>query len=84
LDFSMQEPRRAVVAGGPEVQHARELLRAVHSVYQPEKIVLGNRGAVEEFARTLPAKDGALLYVCTGNACQAPTSDPKEVGKLLE
>ncbi len=83
LDFSMQEPRRAVVAGEPGTGGARELLRAVHSVYQPEKIVLGNRGAVEEFARTLPAKDGAVLYVCTGNACQAPTSDPKEAGKLL-
>jgi uncharacterized protein YyaL (SSP411 family) len=83
LDFSMQEPRRAVVAGEPAAQRARELLRAVHSVYQPEKIVLGNRGAVEEFARSLPAKDGAVVYVCTGNACQAPTSEPKEVGGLL-
>jgi len=83
LDFSMQEPRRAVVAGEAGAERARELLRAVHSVYQPEKIVLGNRGAVEEFARTLPAKDGAVVYVCTGNACQAPTSEPKEARKLL-
>jgi hypothetical protein len=83
LDFSVQEPRRAVVAGEPGAERARELLRAVHSVYQPQKIVLGNRGAVEEFARTLPAKDGAVLYVCTGTACQAPTSEPKEVRKLL-
>jgi uncharacterized protein len=83
LDFSLQEPKRAVVAGEPEASRARELLRAIHSIYQPDKVVLGNRGAVEEFARTLPVKDGAVVYLCTGNACQAPTADVAEVKKLL-
>jgi hypothetical protein len=83
LDFSLQEPKRAVVAGEPGASHARELLRAIHSVYQPDKVVLGNRGAVEEFARTLPAKDGAVVFVCSGNACQAPTGEAAEVKKLL-
>ncbi|HEX4265565.1 MAG TPA: thioredoxin domain-containing protein [Verrucomicrobiae bacterium] len=83
LDFSLQEPKRVVVAGEPGASRAGELLRAIHSVYQPDKVVLGNRGAVEEFARTLPAKDGAVVYLCTGNACQAPTSDVAEVKKLL-
>jgi uncharacterized protein YyaL (SSP411 family) len=83
LDFSMQEPLRAVVAGNVGGFGARELLRAVHSVYQPNKVVLGNNGAVEEFARTLPAKEGAVVYLCTGNACQTPTSDPENVRTML-
>jgi uncharacterized protein YyaL (SSP411 family) len=83
LDFSLQEPRRAVIAGEPGTPGARELLLAIHSVYQPNKVVLGNAGPVEEFARTLPAKNGAVVYLCTGNACQAPTSDAAEVKKLL-
>jgi hypothetical protein len=83
LDFSLQEPKRAVVAGEPGASRAGELLRAIHSVYQPNKVVLGNRGAVEEFARTLPAKDAAVVYFCSGNACQAPTGEPAEVKKLL-
>jgi hypothetical protein len=83
LDFSLQEPKRAVVAGEPGAARTRELLRAIHSVYQPNKVVLGNRGAVEEFARTLPAKEEAVVYLCTGNACQAPTSDSEVVKKLL-
>jgi hypothetical protein len=82
LDFSLQEPKRAVVAGEPGSAH--ELLRAIHSVYQPNKVVLGNQGAVEEFARTLPAKNGAVVYLCSGNACQAPTSDAAEVKHLLK
>jgi uncharacterized protein YyaL (SSP411 family) len=83
LDFSLQEPQRAVAAGDAGSSDARKLLRAIHSVYQPNKVVLGNHGAVEEFARTLPAKDGAVVYLCTGNACKAPTSDPAEVRALL-
>jgi uncharacterized protein YyaL (SSP411 family) len=83
LDFSLQEPRRAVVAGEAASTGARELLGAIHSVYQPNKVVMGNHAPVEEFARTLPAKNGAVVYLCTGTACQAPTSDPMEVKKLL-
>ena len=84
LDFSLQEPKRAVVAGDSGLAAARKLLGAIHSTYQPNKVVLGNVGAVEEFARTLPAKDGAVVYLCAGSACQAPTNNTTEVKKMLE
>jgi uncharacterized protein YyaL (SSP411 family) len=84
LDFQIEEPRRVVIAGDPHDPKARELLHAAHSVYQPGKIILGNAGAVEEFVKTLPAKDGAVVYVCTGNACQPPTSDSAKVRDLLK
>jgi uncharacterized protein YyaL (SSP411 family) len=84
LDFSLQEPRRVVVAGDFNSVRTRELLRAAHSVYQPNKIVLGNTGAVEEFARSLPAKDEATVYLCTGNSCQPPTSDAAKVKEKLK
>src|SRR5205085_1363059 len=58
LDFSLEEPKRVVLAGNPSSAGTRELLHAVHSVYQPQKVVLGNSGSVESFAKTLPAKDG--------------------------
>jgi uncharacterized protein YyaL (SSP411 family) len=84
VDFWLEEPRRVIIAGDPGSAKARELLRAAHSVYQPNKIVLGNVGAVEAFARTLPAKDGPLAYLCTGRACQPPASDAKKVKELLK
>ena len=84
LDFSLDEPRRAVVAGSANAPAFRELVRAVHAVYQPNKVVLGNAGAVEEFARTLPAKAGPLVYLCTGKACQPPTSEAGGIRKLLK
>jgi len=56
----------------------------VHSVYQPDKIVLGNAGAVEEFARSLPAKNEAMVYLCTGQSCQPPTSGAAKVREMLK
>jgi uncharacterized protein YyaL (SSP411 family) len=83
LDFSMDEPKRVVVAGDPNKAETRALLRAVHAVYQPNKVVLGNIGPVEPFAKTLPAKDGPVVYLCTGTACQPPTSEPSRVKDLV-
>ena len=83
LDFSLDEPVRAVVAGSPTASETRALLHAVHSVYQPNKVVLGTNGPVEPFAKTLPLKAKSVLYLCTGNSCQAPVSEPEKVGELL-
>jgi len=83
LDFFVDEPKRAVVAGNPAAPETRALLHSIHSVYQPNKVVLGNTGPVESFAKTLPAKTGPVVYLCTGTACQAPTNDPKGVRELM-
>ena len=84
LDFSLVEPKRLVLAGDVSSPEAQKLLRAAHSIYQPNKIVLGTSGAVESFAKTLPAKNGPALYVCTGTSCQPPTQDTRAVRELLE
>ncbi len=83
LDFLLHEPRRAVVAGDPALPETQALLRAVHSVYQPAKVVLGNSGSVEALARTLSAGDGPRVFLCTGAACQPPTQDADTVRKIL-
>jgi hypothetical protein len=83
LDFWLDEPRRVVVVGNTKSTDFQELLRAAHSVYQPNKIVLGNTGAVEPFAKTLAAKSEATAYVCTGIACQPPTQDAKVLQQQL-
>ena len=83
LDFSLQEPRRVVVTGDISGQEVRNLVRAIHSVYQPNKVVLGNAGKVEPFARTLPNGTTALAYLCTGTECQAPTGDAGALARQL-
>jgi uncharacterized protein len=83
LDFLLRDPKRVVVAGDPRQPGTVALLHAVHGVFQPNKVVLGNRGAVEEFAKTLPAKDGPMVYLCTGAACQPPTGDLETIRRGL-
>ena len=84
LDYMLEEPRRAVIVGDPKSAAARDLLRTVHSVYQPNKVVLGVAGPVEEFAKTLPLVGGKpVVYLCTGRACQPPTSDREKLRKAL-
>jgi len=84
LDFRLQEPHRVVIAGTPGAARSQELVRAAHSVYQPNKVVLGNDGPVEEFAKTLPEKNGPVVYLCTGTECKAPTSEPAKIMAMLK
>jgi uncharacterized protein YyaL (SSP411 family) len=83
VDFWLAEPRRVVIVGEKNSTEFTNLLRAAHSVYQPNKIILGNTGAVQEFARTLPAKNGAAAYLCTGTVCQPPTNNPARLKEML-
>ena len=83
LDFSLEEPLRVVIAGDATKADAKALLRAAHSVNQPGRVILGTVGAVDAFAKTLPAKDGAAVFLCTGTECQAPTKDVERVKELL-
>jgi uncharacterized protein YyaL (SSP411 family) len=82
LSFWLEEPKRVVIAGERD---RPALLRAAHAVFQPNKVVLGTSGPVEEFARTLPVKDGkATVYLCTGTSCSLPTHDPDQVKSMLK
>jgi uncharacterized protein YyaL (SSP411 family) len=45
---------------------------------------LGNIGPVEPFAEALPATEHARVYLCSGNACQAPTGNADIVKKMLK
>ena len=79
LDFAMDEPKRAVIVGNPADAKTRELLRTVHSIYQPNKVVLGQDGPVESFAKEMPREKAPMLYLCTGKACLPPTNDPAKI-----
>jgi len=84
LDFWLEEPKRVVVVGDHLCSSTRVLLDAAHSVYQPRKIVLSNRGAVEPFAKTLPVNNEcSVAFLCTGTACQPPTREANQVKAFL-
>ncbi|GIT04647.1 MAG: hypothetical protein CM1200mP29_00580 [Verrucomicrobiota bacterium] len=70
-----------MITGDPKSAGARDLIAAAHAAYKPNKVVLGVAGPVEEFAKTLPEEKKSAVYLCTGSACQPPTSSAL---KLLE
>ena len=84
LDYWLEEPKRAVIVGDPSAPSTRALIHAAHSVYQPNKVVLGNSGPVEPFAKTLPTKDVPVVFLCTGTACQPPTKDVAKIKEMLK
>ena len=79
LDFSLDEPWRAVVAGDPGSPDSRALLRAVHSVYQPNKVVLGNTGPVEPFAADSARQGKVPWSICAAArlVSRRPATRPK-------
>jgi hypothetical protein len=83
LAFHAAEPNRAVIVGDPSLPTTRELIAACHRTHQPHKVVLGQHGPVEPFAKSLPPDPSPRVYLCTGTACHPPTDQPDEVRLLL-
>ncbi|MFM7100667.1 MAG: thioredoxin domain-containing protein [Verrucomicrobiota bacterium] len=84
LDFLQQEPKRVVLVGDFSCGSTASLLRAAHAVYEPNKVILGNRGPVDPFARTLPVNEEfTQAFCCTGTACQPPTRDRARLREFL-
>jgi uncharacterized protein YyaL (SSP411 family) len=85
LDFWAEEPKRVVIAGDPTLQTSRDLLRASHSVYQPGKVILGTTGPIEPNAQSMKGPNGQpTVFVCTGTACQPPTSNAEAIRRMLK
>ena len=83
LDYIIHEPRRAVITGDPESSGAQDLITAAHSIYQPNKVILGVAGPVEDFAKKLPVGKQSEVYLCTGSACQEPTVNSTKLKEML-
>ncbi len=88
MDFAAREPYRVVLAlpegVNPGSSEAQALLKAAHGVYQPNKVILGNTGPVEPFAKLQKSIAGKpTAYVCTGQACQPPSGELAVIQKYL-
>jgi uncharacterized protein YyaL (SSP411 family) len=84
LDFAQQEPKRVVIVGDWTCGSTRALIQHAHREFEPNKVVLGNHGPVEAFARTLPVNEEfSVAFLCNGTACQPPTRDGAMVREFL-
>ena len=92
VDFHLAKPVQVVIAGDPASPDVRAMLKEVHSVYVPNRIVLGADGGAgqaflsghAEFIKEMKPLNGkATAYVCQNYACQQPTADLAELRRQL-
>jgi hypothetical protein len=88
LDFHLGPPVEVALVWPGGSDGAAPLAREVFGRYLPRRVVAG---AVEGEAADLPllagksARDGRpTAYVCERYVCQAPTTDPAELGRQLD
>jgi uncharacterized protein YyaL (SSP411 family) len=83
LDFFLDRPREVAIVGDTQAADTRALRRAVFEPFVPNKVVAGT-GAPIPLLEGRAARNGhAAAYVCEHFVCQAPTSDPGALRRLL-
>jgi uncharacterized protein YyaL (SSP411 family) len=89
---SLEKPSQIVIAGNADASDTKELLRAVHQHFLPNKtLILADAGEGQEFLseknealRAIAPIDGrATAYVCENFTCKAPVTNPRELAKLF-
>jgi uncharacterized protein YyaL (SSP411 family) len=75
---------RIVLAGDLDSPRGGALLAAAHSVFSPNKVLLGTEGAVEGFAGSLRVSGPPKAFLCSGSECKKPTSDPEALRRMIE
>jgi uncharacterized protein YyaL (SSP411 family) len=83
LDFLLDQPKEIAIVGPTGSTETEALRRAVFEPFVPNKVVAG-AGAPIPLLEGRELRNGhALAYVCEHYVCQAPTSDPQELRRLL-
>ncbi len=91
VQFAKGPSVEIVIVGSSDSLDTQEMIRAIRSVYLPNKVVLlkePDDPAIIKFVpytRDQKRVDGkATVYICRNFACEAPLTDPAEVVKQLK
>ena len=92
LDFAIGPSKEIVIAGDPGSEDTMEMLKVIRSQFLPRKIVLLHPGGkngeeiekISSFVKEQRVIGGkATAYVCENHTCKLPTTNVKELEKLL-
>lgn len=85
--------KQIIIAGDPEAEDTKHLLREVHARFIPDKILMLADGGESQktlarqfpFIESVERIDGkATAYVCENSVCKPPTNDARTLAKLLD
>jgi uncharacterized protein YyaL (SSP411 family) len=92
LDFAVAKPVQVAIIGTDDDPGATSLIREVHRVYCPNRIIGIARGDMDVviaaeivplLAERIAIADRPTAYVCEQFSCQLPTNDPRELAYQL-
>jgi uncharacterized protein YyaL (SSP411 family) len=83
LDFYLSQPKEVAIVGSTGAEDTEALRRAVFEPFVPNKVVAGGDAAIPLLEGRQPRDGRAEAYVCEHYVCQAPTSDPDELRRLI-
>lgn len=87
LAFLLSTPKEIAIVGEQGAAKTEAMLAALHSTYQPNKIVALSESGDGQTLPLLTDKtqvdDTATAYVCENYVCQAPTTDVEAFVELL-
>jgi uncharacterized protein YyaL (SSP411 family) len=88
VDFLLGPPYEIVIAGNPAQDDTVRMIGALAARFIPDSVIVlaakGESGKAPEIARDKKPLDGkAAAYVCRGQTCTLPMTDPNEVLNIL-
>ena len=83
LDFLFGRPKEIAIVGQPGASDTETLLRVVFEPFVPNKVVAGGDAGIPLLADRTPRNGNATAYVCVHYVCQAPTTEPEELRRLI-
>jgi uncharacterized protein YyaL (SSP411 family) len=88
LDFHLGRPKEVVIVSGADAAggEAEPLLRTVWDRFLPNRVLAGAPPGIHSplLEGKRPKGGVPTAFVCEGYACRAPTTDPKELARLLD
>ena len=88
LDFHLGRPKEVVIVspGDADGDEAEALVRTVWDRFLPNRVLAGAPPGIPSplLEGKRPKGGVATAFVCEGYACRAPTTDPRELGRLLD
>lgn len=93
LDFYLAQPKEIAIVGTEEDSKTQQFLSTIHSHFVPNKVLAllepeKDKDEKEQLIPLLKGKsmlDGeTTIYICQNYVCKAPTTDVKELEKVLE
>ncbi len=92
VDFAVGPSAEVVIVGDPRAKDSEKMLEALRGAFVPNKAVIfrpttedsPDIDAITSFTKDLRSIDGkATAYVCRGQKCELPTTDPQEMLRLI-